>query len=167
MKNKNWKRYFLTEKLHPKNALFGCSIFTYVSTLFCQRVVIQFPWKQTKQTPVLTGVSPHILILAKLSNMERSHLNLADKIVNKMTKELDEQDIGGGYKASVVMKSMADHCDKIIKELKEVKRTRISSEDEYSTAKRKMKKTNEFGVHCFGGRFTLLPKDWVIPNLKF
>ena len=30
-----------------------------------------------------------------------------------------------------------------------------------------MKKTNEFGVYCFGSKFTLLPKDWVIPNLKF
>ena len=65
-------------------------IFTNIKTLFCEKATIRYPWIRTPETPVLTGVPPHFLILAQLSNMERSQLNLGDKIVNKMRKELDE-----------------------------------------------------------------------------
>ena len=68
--------------------------------------------------PLLTEVPPHILIVAQLSNMERSQLNLAGDFVNKIKNELDDQDIGGGYQARIVMKLTTNHWDKIIKERK-------------------------------------------------
>ena len=62
---------------------------------------------------------------------------------------------------------MVDHCVKLMNELKEVKKIQISSEDETNTTGRKSKMTNELRLRCFGGKFNLLPKDWVISNLKF
>ena len=70
--------------------------------------------------PVLTGVPPHILIMAQLTDMQRSQLDLADNIVNRMKDELDQRDIGGGYHASVVMQSMNDHYETIMKEFDKI-----------------------------------------------
>ena len=122
--------------------------------------------------PVLIWVPPHILIMAQLTDMQRSQLDLADNIVNRMKDELDLRDIGGGYDASVVMQSMNNHYETIMKEFDKIKKKQSS--DSYvsrnnvenpSTTSSNLKK--DFKFHFFDGKFHILPQGWIIPNLKF
>ena len=53
--------------------------------------------------PALTGVPPHILIMAQLKSMQQNQLDLKDNIVRGLKEELDQRDIGGGYHSSVIM----------------------------------------------------------------
>ena len=59
--------------------------------------------------PILIDVCPHFLMIAYLSNMERSQLQIADEIIDRMKKKLDGRDIRGGYHASWTTKSIAEH----------------------------------------------------------
>ena len=167
-----YHRDYLRQIMHPKNALFACPIFTNIPHGFEKKVKVGYPWNSTPSMPALTGVPPHILIMAQLKNMQRNQLELKDNIVKGLKEELDQRDIGGGYHASVVMESINEHHKSIMKELNEIisKQNDNSVESETNQNNNKgfksSKKTGH-NLHFYRGKFHLLPDGWVMPNLKF
>ena len=76
--------------------------------------------------PILTYVPPHILIIAQLSNIERSQLQIDDENIDIMKKKLDDRDIRGGYYASWMMESITEYHQSNMKELNKVIQNQVT-----------------------------------------
>ena len=76
-----YHRTYLRQIMHPKNALFACNIFTNIPHGFEKKVKVGYPWKSTPSMSFLTGLPPHILIMAQLTNMQRNQLDHKDDVV--------------------------------------------------------------------------------------
>ena len=58
--------------------------------------MVKYPWNSTKDTPYLTGVPPHILIMSDMKRLENRLDRVSDEMMEKMKDKLDKRDIGGG-----------------------------------------------------------------------
>ena len=120
--------------------------------------------------PVLTGVPPHILIMAQLTNMQLNQLDLKNDIVRGLKDEFDQRDIGGGYHASVMMKSLDEHHQNIMNELNKIvdkKNNEIVENETNNESDKSSSHKTELNFHFYNGQFNYLPNGWVVPNLKF
>jgi len=156
---------YLKSNLHRKSSLFACFLFTDFPQVLKSKVRVSYPWDKDDNSPVLTGIPPHILVLAQLDKLTRSQLTVADDVVNRMRDELDNRDIGGGYHASRLMNEMQSAHSKIIKSINDVKQSAITAA---SGAPRNEVRDGRSsgGYHCYGGKFHRLPKGWVFPQMK-
>ena len=83
-----------------------------------KKVKVGYPWDSIPSMQALAGVLPNILIIAQLANMKRKQLDSKSNIESGLKDELDRRDIKeGGYHVSVMMKSMNEYCQSIMKEL--------------------------------------------------
>ena len=79
---------FLTNKLQASH------FFKHIPSWAKDAVTIKYPWTKTKATPTLTGLSPHITILA---NFERLRVELETSnvaILSGVEAELDKRHLG-------------------------------------------------------------------------
>ena len=105
---------YLTTILHKKSPLFACFIFTNVPLILKSNVRVSYPWDKDINTPVLTGIPPHILVLSQLDSLTRSQLKITNEVTDRMKNELDNRDIGGDYHASKLVEEMGEAHNDII-----------------------------------------------------
>ena len=85
---------FLSQVLHQKNKLRASHFFSHIPSWAKDAVTVKYPWTKTEATPTLTGLPPHITILA---NFEALRVELvASKVVilTGVEAELDKRRIG-------------------------------------------------------------------------
>ena len=157
---------YLKSNLHAKSSLNACFIFTDVPQVLKEIVRVSYPWDKDINSPVLTGIPPHILVLAQLDNLTRSQLKIADEVVVRMKEELDNRDIVGGYHASQLIKEMNLSHSKIINSISEVNAIALSAHSSPACMENKRGDEKLGAYHCYGGKFHRLPKGWVFPQLK-
>jgi len=64
---------FLKESLHCTSKLRGSPLFIAASQLNIRKLaVIRFPWNKTEDTPVFTGIPPHVLLMASIETLRAS-----------------------------------------------------------------------------------------------
>ena len=159
---------YLKTNLHPKSSLFACIILTDAPQVLKLKVRVSYPWDKDNISPVLTGIPPHILVLAQLDKLTRSQLTIADDVVNRMKEELDNRDIGGGYHASQLMNEMHSAHSKIIERINDVKELALTAASRGPVIKNEAMngKLSSGSYHCYGGKFHRLPKGWTFPQMK-
>ena len=52
---------FLKEHCHPRNRLLSESLFTRCPEDLRSLAVVKYPWNKTSDTPIVTGVPPHVI----------------------------------------------------------------------------------------------------------
>ena len=167
---------YLTTKIHKKSPLFACFIFTNAPLVLKSNVRVSYPWDKDINTPVLTGIPPHILVLSQLDSPTRSQLKIADEVMERMKNELDNRDIGGGYHASKLVEEMSKAHNDIIKKITEVKTIALSASNDASMSlvtggcdenSWKLNDQKRSGLHYHSGKFHRLPQGWVFPRMSF
>ena len=83
-------------KLHCRNRLLSSSIFSHAPEKLCKLAVVRYPWNKTRDTPFLTGVPPHILMMSDMKRFENKLDNIRSEMMESMQEELNKRDIGGG-----------------------------------------------------------------------
>jgi len=157
---------YLKSKLHSKSSLNACFIFTDVPEVLKSLVRVSYPWNKDVNSPVLTGIPPHILVLAQLDSLTRSQLTIADEVVTRIKEELDNRDIGGGYHASRLISEMNESHSKIIDSISEVKAIALSAALSPAGSEGHRDGSRSGAYHCYDGKFHRLPKGWIFPQLK-
>ena len=84
----------LKSKLRAKSSRNACFIFTDVPEVLKSLMRVSHPWDKDVNSPVLTGIAPHILVLAQLDSLTRSQLTITDEVMTRIREELDNWDIG-------------------------------------------------------------------------
>jgi len=85
---------FLSRVLHPMNKLRASHFFNHIPLWVKNAATVKYPWTRTDATPTLTGLPPHITILA---NFEKLRVELEDSkvaILGGIEAELDKRRIG-------------------------------------------------------------------------
>jgi hypothetical protein len=85
---------FLKQVLHEKNKLRASHFFTHIPVEVKAAATVRYPWDRTEMTPTLTGIPPHITILANFRTLMVEMESTKDAIISGLIAELDRRRIG-------------------------------------------------------------------------
>ena len=91
---------YLKSKLHAKSSLYACFLFTDAPQVLKLIVRVSYPWDKDVNSPVLTRMPPHILVLSQLDTLTRLQSKIADEVIVRTKEKLGNRDIRGGHHAS-------------------------------------------------------------------
>lgn len=86
-----YHKEFLEENLHMQCPLRASNFFKDIPDDFVQYSVVKYPWNKTSDTPVLTGIPPHVVILAQLEETKMQFQELKNSIKSDISSLLDEK----------------------------------------------------------------------------
>jgi hypothetical protein len=85
---------FLSQVLHPKNKLRASHFFNHIPLWVKNAATVKYPWTKTEATPTLTGLPPHITILANFEKLRVEMEASKVAILSGVEAELDKRRIG-------------------------------------------------------------------------
>ena len=86
---------YLNENLHPFSSLRVLPFFKDISSEFTKLSNILYPWKNTDYTPKITGVPPHVLLMAEVEVLKEKFEKLWLDINYDIKGILYERGVGG------------------------------------------------------------------------
>ena len=86
---------YLTTNLHEECSFRASSFFKDIPEEFIRLARVAFPWNSTVDTPKLSGVPPHVLLMAEIEELKIKFEALQATIKNDMKAALDERGVGG------------------------------------------------------------------------
>ena len=86
---------FLSETLHAKNRIRQAPLFQQCKDTWIDIAVVKYPWDATVETPKLTGIPPHVVLLTELKNLSRQMSKFKDDFRGVLIEELDSRHLGG------------------------------------------------------------------------
>ena len=86
---------YLTKNLHKECSLHASLIFRDIPDKFLNIARIAYPWDSTADTPKITGVPPHVLLMAEIEDLKIKFEALQIRIKSDMKDALDERGVGG------------------------------------------------------------------------
>ena len=104
-----YHRDYLLRTLHEECS-FRASIFLKdIPDEFINVVRVAFPWNATRETPKLTGVPPHVLLMAEMEQLRQRFDVLQATMKEDLNAALDERGIGGSeYHTNSILSAIAD-----------------------------------------------------------
>ena len=77
--------------------------------------VVKYPWNETSDTPMSTGIPPHIAQLAKLELLQQTIASLKGDILGGMTEEMDKRGFSSTEsKTSDILAAISAMSEKIV-----------------------------------------------------
>lgn len=185
----------LCTRLSEKNKLRSCPMFIQICQLQSLRrlAVVKYPWNKSMQTPCISGVPPHVLLMSEMESLKISLNEHRNSIINGMRNELDQRNIGGdSYMSTQILDKVNEVHERMLSVLNGTG----------GTAQQNQNELNEIFDYCFddeveevatqnnseeasgipktnndqkimlswkntsGGKFKLLPKNYVIPHMS-
>ena len=86
---------YLTSYLHEESSFRASLFYRDIPDEFLQVARVAFPWDATEDTPKLTGVPPHVVLMAEIEDLKNKFQGLQATIKHDMTDALDERGVGG------------------------------------------------------------------------
>ena len=86
---------YLTNNLHVECSFRASLIFRDIPDEFLNIAQVAYPWNSTVDTPKITGVPPHVLLMAELEEIKIIFDALQNSIKNDIKDALDERGVGG------------------------------------------------------------------------
>ena len=86
---------YLTNNLHVECSFRASLIFRDIPDEFLKIAQVAYPWNSTVDTPKITGVPPHVLLMAELEELKIKFDALQNSIKSDMKDALDERGVGG------------------------------------------------------------------------
>ena len=87
---------YLFETCHPRNRLLNEPLLCHCPAELRQLAVVKCPWESTQDTPKISGIPPHVMMMSDLRRLESKLDSVSDRLMDRMVHELNERDIGGG-----------------------------------------------------------------------
>ena len=153
---------YLRENLHPRNQLLNSPIFSHCPKSLRECAVVKFPWNKTRDTPFLTGVPPHILIMSDMKRFETRLDEVLADLMSGFKEELDKRDVGGGMHHAV---QIQDEIQKLREELKNVRVAGGRGDALGGISEGDGNMQRRATLHSYNGRFNILPQNYEIPAL--
>ena len=92
---------YLKKQYRYRNRMLTSPIFTQVPEEVRKLAILKFSWNKTRDTPFLTGVPPHILMMSDMKRFEEILDCVSNDMVTIMKEELNRRDIGGDMQHAV------------------------------------------------------------------
>ena len=86
---------FLTSTLHEESSFCSSLFYKDIPEEFLNVARIAYPWEATSDIPKLTGVPPHVLLMAEIEDLKHKFETLKIAIKGDMKDALDERGVGG------------------------------------------------------------------------
>ena len=72
--------------------------------------VYKYPWCRTNNTPVFTGIPPHVVVMSELEAFKSSLEAQTGNLVGALKSEMDKRGLGGeGFQARILLEDMKSH----------------------------------------------------------
>ena len=121
---------FLTNTLHEESTFRASLFYKDIPEEFLKIARIAYPWEATSDTPKLTGIPPHVLLMAEIEEMKNKFEKLNVTFKGDMNDALDERGVGGSeYHTNCILKAIKKSEAAMLNRMTSEVSTRISSED--------------------------------------
>lgn len=161
---------YLTENCHPKSRLMNEPLISQCPEDLRKLAVVKYPWNCTTDTPKLSGVPPHVIIMSDLRRFETKIDKWCDEIMKRMVNELNERDIGGGMHHATHIRG---DIQLLRDEIKLMQQRFCGPTNDSAGNMDQMTSINGVGLlrsdfmyHEYGGRFNVLPEKFQFPSLS-
>ena len=77
--------------LQEKFPLHASPIFRNIPSDIVSLAQISHPWNSTENTPEITGIPPHILLMSEIDGLKREIKYLKGEIINQLQDEMDKR----------------------------------------------------------------------------
>ena len=165
---------FLDVCLHAQSQLRQIPLFQQCKDEWKQITKVKYPWDKNEETPMLTGIPPHVTLLSELKNLSDNMVSFKSEFRVALIEELDSRNVGGdSYHAQQIMQSLEDtrkHISDVLAgnnidrnaERNRNVRTRGNIGGRGINIRRAQSNSGP-GWHVYGGAFHMLPQGWRIP----
>lgn len=80
-----------------------------------QLAVVRYPWNQTQYTPYLTGIPPHVVMMAEIERLKNDLQQQTQDIIASVRNELDNRRVGGDlYETSKILEEIKEKLGNIV-----------------------------------------------------
>ena len=160
---------FLSETLHARNRIRQAPLFQQCKDTWIDIAVVKYPWDATVETPKLTGIPPHVVLLAELKNLSRQMSKFKDDFRGVLVEELDARHLGGNsYHAQNIMRELETTRNQIISLIQGGVQGNVAQvEVNRPVVNRPNRPQHQSGWHVYGGAFHMLPQGWRVPSMTF
>lgn len=110
----------LATNLDARNKLRSSPIFIVISQSKSLRdcATVKYPWNKDAQTPIFTGIPPHVMLLAEMEEMKLLLQKQKDEILDGIREELTKRHVGGDtYQSSVILDQVNELHEKMMNAL--------------------------------------------------
>ncbi len=110
---------FLTRVLHKKNKLQASHFFQHILSNIQAAATVKYPWTKTEAIPTLTGLPPHITIMANFEQLKIEMKETKNAILSGVEAALDKRHIGSqSYfdKEEIISRMLSPH-NKLLKKV--------------------------------------------------
>ena len=105
---------FLDKSISQDNALRASPFFKDIPDSIQTLAKISFPWNKTVDTPKLTGVPPHVLLMAELETLQLKFDQMRTDIKNDMKAIMDERGVGNAvFHTSNILNAINESNSKV------------------------------------------------------
>ena len=121
---------YLTSNLHEESSFRASLFYRDVPDEFLKVARIAFPWNSTEDTPKLTGVPPHVLLMAEIEDLKNKFQELQVTIKDDMKDALDERGVGGSeFHTNTILEAIKKSEVSMLHRLHQSQSSLESSED--------------------------------------
>ena len=85
----------LDENIAAGNPFRACAMFIAASEPIRRCAVIKFPWNKSDETPLFTGIPPHVIMMSEMEVLKEVILSQKGDILYGLKEELNKRNIGG------------------------------------------------------------------------
>ena len=85
---------YLEQKMHQNSPFRSSSFFKDIPVRFKRCAVVKYPWNKTSDTPMFTGIPPHVSILVQNEMMLQEIRSLKETLSKCINTEFDERGVG-------------------------------------------------------------------------
>jgi len=119
---------YVDRYLHVRSPLNSSLFFKDLPVGIRQHATICFPWSKTKNSPTITGIPPHVVLLAEMEALKNKFHELNRSLLSGIKNMLDERNIGTPeYYHQEVMRSLQEVQDNLIQKLSSVSSVGLSA----------------------------------------
>ena len=102
------------DHLSPSCPLRGSMFFKNVPSKFLTVSVVKYPWNATSETPPLTGIPPHVVLLNDMEKASQQLSSLRQQLKEDLNGMLDERGIGGNeFHTNAILDAISEISRKI------------------------------------------------------
>ena len=101
---------FLNKHLSPLCPLRASKFFLNIPDLFLKCATVCFPWSKSKFTPRITGIPPHVCLMAEMEELHIAVMNLRNGIGKDIDSAFEKhmQCDSNEYRTNLIMKAISE-----------------------------------------------------------
>jgi len=85
---------YIEQKVHPQNLFKSSSFVKDLTDDIRKYAKVSLPWAKTKNAPYITGIPPHVILLAEIEELHKKYELLKTQILDGIATMLDERAVG-------------------------------------------------------------------------